>query len=190
MAEKVEIKPVTPSRWDDLEELFGPSGANSGCWCMFFRQTSAEFSAKAGKQNRRELQSLVERRKVPGLLAYVDGMPAGWVSVAPRKQFGRIERSNLLAPIDDEPAWAIVCLYIGREHRGKGLAGRLLDGAVDYARSKGARVVEGYPIDVTKTKRKIPAAELYIGTLDMFEHAGFEVATRRKETRPMVRRYV
>jgi GNAT superfamily N-acetyltransferase len=186
----VQIKRATPGRWAELEELFGPSGAYSGCWCMFFRQTSAEFSEKAGKRNRAELKALVERRKVPGLVGYVDGRPAGWVSIAPRKQFGRIERSRLLAPLDDAPVWSIVCLFIHRAHRGRGLAGHLLEGAVEHARSKGARVVEGYPIDLTKVERRIPAAELYIGTLDMFERAGFEVALRRKESRPIVRRYL
>src|SRR5687768_7822517 len=89
------VKPVTPARWDDLERLFGPNGAYSGCWCMFFRQTSAEYTANSGDANRDALRSLVERRRVPGLIAYIDGEPAGWVSVAPREQFGRVERSLL-----------------------------------------------------------------------------------------------
>lgn len=70
---------------------------------MFFRQTSAEFSAQSGQKNRSQLKSLVDDRKVPGLIAYVDGQPAGWVSVAPREQFGRVERSPLFKRDDIDP---------------------------------------------------------------------------------------
>ncbi|HEV3472592.1 MAG TPA: GNAT family N-acetyltransferase, partial [Actinomycetota bacterium] len=122
------VKPVTPNRWGDLERLFGPSGAYSGCWCMFFRQRSAEFSAKAGALNRAELKSLVARKKIPGLLAYLEREPVGWVSVAARQEFGRIERSPVVGPVDDLPAWSIVCLYVAHSHRNKGVSRALVDG--------------------------------------------------------------
>lgn len=154
---------------------------------MFFRQTSAEFSAKSGAKNRGELQSLVERRRVPGLIAYVDGDPAGWVSVAPRPQFGRIERSPILKPVDDAKAWSIVCLFIGRDFRGGGLGGELIDGAVRYALDKGAEAVEAYPVDTARNPRKLSAAELYVGTAKMFAKAGFKVVARHKDARPIMR---
>ena len=188
--QEIVVKPVTPSRWDDLVALFGPNGAYSGCWCMFHRQTSAEFQAKAGSANRTEMKALVERRKVPGLLAYVDGKPAGWVSVAPRKQFGRVERSPLSKHLDPAATsggiWSITCFFIHREHRGKGIASALVKSAVEYATSKGARAVEGYPLDPAH-KAKWNSAEAYIGTYDMFSAAGFEEVERRKPGRPLMR---
>lgn len=186
----IDIRPVTPSRWEDLVALFGPSGAYSGCWCMWFRQSAADFSAKAGAPNRRALKTLVDGRKVPGLLAYVDSTPAGWISVAPRAQFTRVERSPISKPIDDEPAWSIVCLFIAKAFRNQGLGHALVHGAVDFARREGARVIEAYPIDLEHKSRVVPAAELYVGTLALFEKAGFEVVERRKEARPIVRLYV
>src|SRR5688572_6585667 len=117
----IVVKPVTPSRWTDLTTLFGPNGAYSGCWCMFHRQTASEYSAMAGEPNRAQMESIVERNKVPGLIAYVDGEPAGWVSVAPRKEFGRIERSPLFKREGAEPGvWSIVCFFVHRAHRGNG----------------------------------------------------------------------
>ncbi len=157
---------------------------------MFFRQRSAEFSAKAGAGNRAELKSLVDDKKVPGLLAYLDREPVGWVSVAAVEEFGRIERSPVVGPVDDRPAWSIVCLYVAHAHRNKGVSRALVAGAVDYARSKGAAIVEAYPIDLSKTTRKIPAAELYVGTADLFRKAGFKVAKRRKDARPVMRLYL
>ena len=189
-APQIVVKPVTPSRWDDLAKLFGPNGAYSGCWCMFHRQTSAEFQAKAGAPNRSEMKSLVAGRKTPGLLAYVDGEPAGWVSVAPRKQFGRVERSPLSKHLDpaasSDGVWSITCFFIHRAHRGQGIASALVESAVGYAASKGARAVEGYPFDPAH-KSTWNSAEAYIGTYDMFSAAGFREVERRKPGRPLMR---
>jgi GNAT superfamily N-acetyltransferase len=183
---KAEVHPVSPERWPDLETLFGPSGAYSSCWCMWFRVTSAEFKRQSGKGTRRGLRSLVSRGRVPGLLAYLDGRPAGWVSLAPREEFGRIERSPILRRIDDAPVWSIVCFFIGKEHRGAGLARTLLKGAERYARDQGARALEAYPWD--PAAGTISAADAYIGLLPLFEEAGFREVARRSRGRPVVRK--
>jgi GNAT superfamily N-acetyltransferase len=185
----VKVKTVTPTRWKDLTTLFGPRGAYSGCWCMWFRETNAEFQRKGNLGNRRAMNALVRKNRQPGLLAYVDGEPAGWVSVAPRDEFGRIERSNALKAVDDEPVWSVVCFYIDRRFRGMGLGKRLLGAATAHAARKGARIVEGYPWDTT-TGRKLPDAEAYIGLLPMFEEAGFREVARRSPSRPIVRKEV
>jgi GNAT superfamily N-acetyltransferase len=185
----IVFKTLTPSRWDDLVELFGERGAYGGCWCMFFRMPQSEFGEGArnkGRGNRRAFKELVDRRKIPGLLAYVDGRPVGWCSVAPRSQFGRVERSSTTKPVDDEDGvWSIVCFYIDRRHRGRGVGSALLSAAVEHARKKGARIVEGYPID--SSVRKVPNSEGYYGLLSMFEAAGFEEVARRTQSRPLMR---
>ena len=169
----LDIHPVTPDRWDDLERLFGPRGAYSGCWCMYFRQSAREFSDCAGEPNRQALRGIVERGDEPGLLAYRDGDPAGWVAVSPREELGRVLRSRVIKPLDDSAGvWSIPCFYIGRGHRRQGIARRLLDAAVTFARDHGAAAVEGYPYEVTGD---LPAAEAYVGTVSMFAGAGFEL---------------
>jgi GNAT superfamily N-acetyltransferase len=188
MTAAVKVTPVTPSRWDDLVSLFGPSGAYSGCWCMWFRETSAEFDRNGNAGNRKALAALVRRNRRPGLLAYVDGRPAGWVSVAPREEFGRIGRSPVLKPVDDRPVWSVVCFFIDKRFRGRGLGKRLLDAAVDHAARKGARVIEAYPKD--PGQRTITNAEAFVGLLPMFEAAGFREVARRSGDRPIVRKEV
>jgi GNAT superfamily N-acetyltransferase len=185
----VDVRPVTPSRWKDIAALFGPRGAYSGCWCMWFRETNAEFERKGNAGNRKAMRALVRGNRQPGLLAYVDGEQAGWVSVAPREQFGRIERSNVLKRVDEEPVWSVVCFFIDRRYRGMGLGKRLLEGAADHAARKGARIVEAYPWD-TRTGRKLANAEAFIGLLPMFEEAGFREVARRSKSRPIVRKEV
>lgn len=186
LSEPMEVHPVTPDRWDDLVELFGRDrGAYSGCWCMWWRQTAAEYERDHGPSNRRALRRLVDAGRVPGLLAYADGVPAGWVSVAPRGEFGRLQRSPVLGPVDEEPVWSIVCFYIDRGHRRQGVGRALLEAAVAYAVANGARIVEGYPVD--PMQRRKASAELFTGVPSMFEAAGFREVARRSPTRPIMR---
>ena len=181
----LEIHPLTPERWDDLVGLFGERGAVGGCWCMWWRTTSAEFARSAGAANRRAMRTLVGAEREPGLLAYLDERPVGWCSVAPRAEFGRVERSRVLRPVDDRPAWSIVCFYIDRRHRGRGVAMALLRAAVAHAASRGAMIVEGYPVETVGGRRDSGA--VFTGTTAMFAAAGFGEVARRSPDRPIMR---
>jgi GNAT superfamily N-acetyltransferase len=136
------------------------------------------------------MAALVAADERPGLLAYAgdDPTPVGWVALAPRSAYPRLNRSRKLGPVDDRPVWSITCFYIHRRHRGSGVATALLAAAVDHARSRGAEIVEAYPID-TAARSSIANADLYTGTLAMFERAGFSEVARR-DGRPIVRRVV
>jgi GNAT superfamily N-acetyltransferase len=182
----LEIKPVTRERWGDLLQLFGPSGAYSGCWCMFWRVKSSEFESNGNKGNRKAMQEIVARNEIPGLLAYENGKPVGWISLGPKSTFGRIERSPLFKAIDDQPVWSVVCFFIDKGHRNTGVGKRLLAAATKYARVQGASILEAYPID-TKCQHREDAA-LFTGTQRLFEQAGFVEVARRKERRPVMRK--
>lgn len=157
---------------------------------MFLRLPSKDFEAncpRGGAANRRLLKALVESGAEPGLLAYRGDQPVGWVAVAPREEYGRVLRSPVHKPIDSETGvYAISCFYVARGERGRGVADALLEGALRFARTRGARLVEAYPNDVGD--RRPPAAEMWRGSLDQFERAGFEVVARRRPGRPIVRR--
>lgn len=181
----ISIQPLTPERWRDLESLFGPKGAFGGCWCMWWRQTRREYMANRGETNRRALKSIVDAGQVPGLIAYVDGEPAGWCSVQPRDAFPALDRSRTLKRVDDEPVWSVVCFFVGKRYRRRGVTTALLKAAVDHAARAGARIVEGYPVDPAEGGMPDPWA--YTGLVSAFRKAGFvEVARRGK--RPIMRR--
>jgi GNAT superfamily N-acetyltransferase len=181
----LRIEPVTPARWADLEELFrrpGPRGAapvTAKCWCMFWRLEPAEYNANFGRPplntdtesaaNRRLMAKIVERGPAPGLIAYLDGAPVGWVGVGPREWYPRLERSPRLKPEDDKPAWSINCFYVHRSAWRRGVAEALLDAALDHARSQGATRVEGYPV-------KPGNIDPYTGYEEMFAKRGFRPA--------------
>jgi len=170
------IAPLTPERWPDLEALFGRGGASYGCWCMFFRRTSTDMSTARAADNRADLLALAASDPAPGLLAYDGTDPVGWVGLGPRSTFPRLVRSRNLKPVDDLPAWSVVCFYIARQRRGEGIARALLEGAVAYAREQGAPAVEGYVRDAT-TGRLSPDSA-YTGTVGLFAGLGFHEVAR------------
>lgn len=180
----VAVHPVTADRWADLEQLFGARGACAGCWCMYFRQTQKEFNASRGEVNRAALKALVESGAQPGLIAYAGGEPAGWIAIAPRTEYLRLQRSRTLKPVDDRPVWSVVCFYVARRHRRKGLTVKMLEAAVAYARSRGAQVVEGYPVD---PDAEYPDTYAYHGLGSTFRQAGFAEVARAAPTRPVMR---
>ena len=185
-AKELVIRSLTPSRWEDLVKLFGERGACGGCWCMYWRQTSAEFSKNKGAPNQRAFRRVVESRKATGVLGYLDGEPVAWCAIAPRAHYPRLGRSRILAPVDDTPVWSVSCFFVTRPHRRQGHSVRLLEGAVEYARKKGARVVEGYAND--PSAGPMPDAFAWCGIARTFEQAGFREVARRSATRPILRR--
>ena len=187
-ADNVVFQPATPERWNDLARLFGPRGACAGCWCMWPRLTSREYTAGRGEGHRRRLRAIVAADGQPGILAYADGEPVGWCAVAPRSEYTRLSTSRVMAPVDDREVWSVPCLFVASAWRGRGLPARLLEAAVRFAGSCGARIVEGYPID-TQGKRT-GAAFLWHGTASSFLQAGFKEVARRSATRPIMRRSV
>ncbi len=180
-----EFHPLTPDRWQDFEALFGPRGACGGCWCMWWRLSRAEFDRQKGEGNRLAMKAVVESGQVPGILAYAEGKPVGWCSVAPREQFDALARSRVLRPVDDAPVWSVVCFFVDKAYRRRGLTVALLRAAVDYAAAHGAVIVEGYPTEPKKPDA--PAPFLYMGTVSAFLQAGFKEVARGSPSRPIMR---
>jgi GNAT superfamily N-acetyltransferase len=187
----IDVRPLTPDRFADLAALFEEGGDPKWCWCMYFRVRGRDWTNSHAATNRAELEELTTREIAPGLVAYRDGRAVGWVSLGPREDYERLAYSKILAPLDDVPVWSIVCFVVSRRTRGQGLAARLLDAAIAYAREHGATTLEAYPIEVPDGKR-IPSANAFHGVLSTFERAGFTVVERRQwnattPVRPIVR---
>jgi GNAT superfamily N-acetyltransferase len=180
------IRPVGPERWGDLERLFGPSGAYSGCWCMFWRVPSGVFSANGNAGNRRALRRLVSQNAPPGLLAYDGQTPVGWVSVAPRERFLRLERSPKLKRVDHEPVWSIVCFFVAKSHRRRGVMAALIEGAVAHVKRQGGRLVEAYP----QESSDFSGCKGYMGLVPAFRRAGFSPVAPAVRGQVVMRRRV
>lgn len=179
------IEPVTPERWPDVERLFGARGACGGCWCMAWRLSSKEFDAGKGPKHKASLKKLVTKGHEPGVLAYVGDEPAGWCSIAPREVFVKLASSRVLKPIDEQPVWSVSCFFVARPFRRRGIAVKLLEGACEFAASKGASIVEGYP--VIPRSDALPDVFAWTGVPKLFERAGFKEAHRWSAARPIMR---
>jgi GNAT superfamily N-acetyltransferase len=184
----LEFHPVTPERWHDLETLFGKNGAYGGCWCMWWRVPRSEFGKQGNQGNKTALKATVDSGEIPGLLAYATGQPVAWCSVAPREAFPSLERSRTLKRVDDLPVWSIVCFYVAKPYRRKGLMAELLRAAIDYARQHGAKIVEGYPIEPKHDDS--PPVSTFTGIFSAFQEVGFVEVARRSEKRPIMRYFV
>lgn len=185
----IETHPLTLARWSDFETLMGPKGGAEGCWCMLWRLSAAAYKAGRGETNRAGMRSLVETGpRPPGLIAYSDGAPVGWVSIAPREEFPRMESSRIVAPVDRRPVWSVTCFFIRPGNRGKGVATALLSAACDFAARQGAELVEGYPIDPLGARYTSGFA--WTGLMRLFETGGFTEVARRSEKRPVMRKQV
>jgi GNAT superfamily N-acetyltransferase len=185
-------RPLTPENWADLEALFGLPGGSivRGCWCMAYRRTGKPpgLGGPPGAMavaNKQEMCDLVNSGVVPGLVGYVDGAPAGWISLGPREEYLKLRRSPIMKPVDDTPVWSVVCSYVARPYRGQGLQHRLLAAAMSYARDNGARILEAYPVD--KAERSHDDF-IFFGSRSLYERAGFGEVVRRSPTRLVMRR--
>jgi GNAT superfamily N-acetyltransferase len=176
---------VTPSRWADLERLFGSHGACGGCWCMFWRLPRKQYELHKGDRNKTALRKLVESGRRPGILAYAGREPIGWCAVAPRSEYVALERSRILQPVDDEPVWSISCLFVRKDFRRQGISSLLLQQAAALAKKQGAKIVEGYPSD--PASEKSPDPFLWHGVTSAFVAAGFKEVARRSASRPIMR---
>ena len=152
---------------------------------MYYRRSGGSGLDQWGQANKRALKSLVDDGTVPGLLAYRDRRPVGWISLGPREEYRRLERSPVMKRVDQKAVWSIVCFFVDPKERGKGVMRALLRGAIDYARSKCVTLLEAYPLD--KKARSQPDS-MWFGAKSLYDRAGFKEVARRKATRPVVRR--
>ncbi len=183
---KLTVKPLTPARWKDFEALFESDSTCSACWCMWNRVSQAEYRAGYGAPNKRRFKAIVDAGEKPGLLAYRGKKAVAWAALGPRSVYKRLESSRVAAPVDDQPAWSVPCFFTAKEARGQGATVALLKAAAAEAKKRGAKLLEGYPVD-PRGKRQ-SAGFVWWGLSPAFEKAGFKEAARRSKTRPYMRR--
>ena len=182
---KLRTYPATPSRWSDIEELFGERGACGGCWCMFWRIPRKLYDTNKGTKNKRAFKKIVAAGDKPGVIAYVGKKPVAWCAVAPREQYIGLNKSRILKPVDEQPVWSVSCLFVRKEYRRQGVSAKLLRAAVDFAAAQGAKIVEGYPVE--PSMEKMPDPFLWHGVPSAFLAAGFQEVLRRSSSRPIMR---
>ncbi len=160
--ENISIRPVDKDNWEDFETLFESRGAPGYCWCMAWRMTKEERKNNTSENRKQFIRNRVFHDTPIGLIAFLNKEPIAWCSVAPRASYRSLGGDESL-----EKVWSITCFFIKRNYRGKGLVGRLIEGAKKYARENGAGYVEAYPVDPDSPSYR------FMGYVHSFEKAGF-----------------
>ncbi len=176
--------PLTLDRWNDLQTLFGPNGACGGCWCMYWRMARKDFVAGKGAVNQARLLGVLQTTS-PGVILYHGLDPVGWCAVAPRVDYPVLARSRVMAPVDDKAVWSVICFFVRKEWRKKGLGVSLLRAAMEFAKEPGGVILEGYPTD---SEKQTAAPFIWTGLASMFKKAGFKEVARRSATRTIFRK--
>ncbi len=178
---KLQFHPVTRERLPDLARFSEKHGKFRYCSCMRWRMRSTEFQRSTKEDRVAALDDLVRRIKPVGVLAYAEGEPVGWCSIAPREAYGALERYRGLPRLDEAPVWSVVCFFVDRRFRRQRVTLGLLQAAVKYARSQGAEIIEGYPVAPG------PRSYTYMGSPSTFRQAGFRDVTPAGQTRQVMR---
>ncbi len=173
--------PLTSQRFADMETVFGDRGVARRCFCMHWRRPDGGYGDE--RDNRDRFADVTLDGPPPGLIGYIEGEPLGWVQVGPRSDFPTLGRSRLLKPVDHLDPWTINCFVVKAGQRSQGIGRGLLTAAIEYAKFRGADVIEAYPVDGNRES----LVDYFTGTLGMFSEHGFAEVLRRNDTRPIVR---
>jgi len=181
----LSFEPLSTTNWEKFVELFGERGACGGCWCTYWKFSAKQFRESSGSLAYEFQKMTVESGIVPGLLAMEGEQAVGWIAVEPKSQYPRMEKALSTKSADEQKVWAVSCFFTKKSHRRRGISIALLKFAAEYARSKGAKILEGYPTDTEQ--RKFPDVFVYTGLSGTFQAAGFTEVKRNTPTRPVFR---
>ncbi|MEW6050210.1 MAG: GNAT family N-acetyltransferase [Candidatus Zixiibacteriota bacterium] len=183
------IRELRPTDWPHVEKLFGAKGACGGCWCMYWRipHGGKMWREATGEPNRKAMMKLIKAGKVLGVLAFDQDRPVGWCSFGRRTDFPRTETAKAYRRDDIDKVWSINCFYIDKEYRQQGLVYTLAETAIKAIKKRKGRIVEAYPVPLTKDGNKLPAAFVYTGPEAVFKKLGFKLVQRLSYSRPLYR---
>ena len=196
MTSQVAVVPANEASWDDLQTVLGARGDPSRCQCQRYRMLPRESWNSVGAEElgfRLRAQTdcgHAESHTTSGLVAYLDGKPVGWCAVAPRNAHPRLLRNTRVSWVgraedkSDDSVWAVTCFVTRTGFRRRGVSRALARASVDFARARGARALEGYPM-ITQPGQEITWGELHVGSRSIFEAAGF-----KEVSHPTLRRVV
>jgi GNAT superfamily N-acetyltransferase len=192
-AEQLSIVPANEASWEDLAAIFGTSDPGR-CQCQRLKVVGWIWRDSTQQERTEMLREQTacgqpDAATTSGLVAYVDGAPAGWVAVEPRTAYPKLRTTRIPwsgrdQDKDDDGIWAVTCLVVRKGYRGRGLTYPLAEATIDFARERGARALEAYPM-ITQPGRQITWGELHVGARQVFQDAGF-----KEVSHPTLRRVV
>ncbi|GAA3535814.1 GNAT family N-acetyltransferase [Nonomuraea rosea] len=188
-ADQLTVVPADEASWDDLTAIFS-SGDARRCLCQRFK-VEGYIWRDSTQEGRTAMFQAQTSGDASGLVAYVDGEPAGWVAVEPRTAYPKLRTSRIPwsgrnEDKDDDGTWAATCFVVRPDFRGRGLTYHLARATIGFARERGALAVEAYPM-ITQPGKEITWGELHVGARQIFEDAGFKEVSHPTARRVVMR---
>ena len=192
----IRVVPANEASWDDLMTIFGGRGEPAKCQCQRIRMRHSEWRGMSVGERAARLRAQTRcgaprARSTSGLVGYLDGAPVGWCAVGPRPDWLRLLQSQSKVPWEgrdedraDPGVWAVVCFVTRAGFRRRGVSRAMAAATPGFARARGARALEGYPM-ITRPGEEVIWGELSVGARSVFVDAGFVEVSR-----PGVRRCV
>jgi GNAT superfamily N-acetyltransferase len=181
-SEAVTVVPANEASWEDLRAIFGDRGYAAYCQCQLFKighaqWTDAPLAVRMERLRAETRCGYPSARSTSGLVAYLDGEPVGWCAVEPRTAYPRLLPARVAWKArgedkDDASVWAVTCFATRAGFRRRGVTRALARATVDFARQRGARALEAYPM-ITEPGQEITWGETHVGTRSIFAEAGF-----------------
>lgn len=191
---RLRVVPANEATWEHLQAVFGTRGDPARCQCQWYRIAERDWRSVSREERAHLLREQTdcdhpESDTTSGLVAYLDDEPVGWCAVAPRTEYPRLRLKRVTwsgrsEDPEDASVWAITCFVVRTGFRKRGVSRALVAAAVDFARDRGARALEGYPM-MTHPEQEITWGELHVGSRSIFAAAGFAEVTH-----PTTRRFV
>lgn len=194
--QQVRFVPASEAAWDEIDAVFGTADYASRCRCQRLKVNGwiwrdSTLEQRLAMQLEQTGCGDPSAERTSGLLAFVDGEPAGWVAVEPRIEFPNLRRTVIpwkgRDEVRDDPGvWAVTCLIVRKGFRGRGLTYLMAEATIEHARRHGATALEAYPM-ITDPGKEVTWGELNVGARQVFEDAGFHQVSHPTKRRVVMR---
>ncbi|GAA2233236.1 GNAT family N-acetyltransferase [Promicromonospora sukumoe] len=200
---RIAVVPATADRFDDVARVLNPNGREQACWCMHWRAPAKEDVTTRGERLR-DLTGQEPAPGMlaylgpgsgtgsgtgsglgagsggagsePGSSPGENPEVAGWLGFSRRSAAQSLQRSRVLPTGEPETwptTWVFMCVTVRAGFRRQGVARALLDAGVAYAAEHGATALDAFPVE-PEAGRRVPVSAAFVGTVAMFERAGFD----------------
>lgn len=179
---EITVVPANEATWDEIQAVFGTRGDPGTCYCQWPKLRDKEFTYTPSEELPARLREQTQcdnkgTKSTSGLIAYINNEPVGWCAVEPRTAYARLLRTRVPwtgreEDKTDDEVWTVMCFVVRTGFRKLGVSRALAKAAVPFARERGARALEGYPM-LTSPGKEITWGELFVGSRSIFVDAGF-----------------